>query len=219
LTVFEGAHEMIEQAGLNPIPSKNILVIGDSNGAAEHGWVNQLKKLRPYDLIVNTSVSGNTIGFNNGNTKRLNTLEMIDDYINQAFNNAGSPNYIVVLLGTNDCKAIFDDQLKEVPGNLEKLISMIKNHKKIKVPPKILVVTPPPYGVDEILLDKYKGGSGRVNYLVKEFKKVAQKIDVVFIDVHTPLEPVFGVLSDDGVHLSAEGQIIIAKLIHQKMKQ
>jgi len=65
LTVFEGRHEMIVDAGLSHIPSKSILAIGDSNGAFDHGWANQLKKLRPVDFIENTSVSGNTIGFNN----------------------------------------------------------------------------------------------------------------------------------------------------------
>jgi len=217
LNVFEGGHEMIVEAALNHIPSKSILTIGDSNGAAENGWANQLKKIRSADLIVNTSVSGNTIGFDNGNSPRLNTLTMVDSYIQEGVENAKLIDCIVILLGTNDCKAIFDDQLKEVPKNLERLISSIQNSTKLNETPRIIIVSPPPYGSDEILKEKYKGGAKKVSYLTTEFEKVAKKTGVEFLDIYTPLKPMFNLLSHDGVHLSEEGQIIIAKLIDKKI--
>ena len=217
LNVFEGGHEMVVDAALNHVPSKSILTIGDSNGAAENGWVNQLKKIRSADLIVNTSVSGNTIGFDNANLSQLNTLTMVDLYLQKGIDNAKFIDCIVILLGTNDCKAIFDDQLKEVPKNLEKLIIAIQNSTKFNETPRIIIASPPPYGADEILLEKYKGGSERVRFLTIEFEKVAKKTGVEFVDIHTPLEPVFNILSHDGVHLSEEGQTIIAKLIDKKI--
>lgn len=85
LTVFEGRHEMIVDAGLKHVLSKSILILGDSNGAFEYGWVNQLKKLRPADRIENTSIAGNTIGFNNLNRKSLNTLGNIDLYLEECY--------------------------------------------------------------------------------------------------------------------------------------
>ncbi|MCF6357744.1 MAG: GDSL-type esterase/lipase family protein [Draconibacterium sp.] len=217
LNVFEGGHEMIVETALNHVPSKSILTIGDSNGAAENGWANQLKKIRSADLIVNTSVSGNTIGFNNANLPRLNTLTMVDSYIQKGVANAKTIDCVVILLGTNDCKAIFADQLKEVPKNLERLISSIQNSTKFNETLRIIVVSPPPYGPDEILKEKYKGGAKRVSYLTTEFEKVARKTGVEFLDIHTPLKPIFNLLSHDGVHLSEEGQIIIAKLIDKKI--
>jgi lysophospholipase L1-like esterase len=217
LSVFEGGHEMIIDGALSHIPTKSILALGDSNGAAEHGWVNQVKKLRPNDLIVNTSVSGNTIGFDNLNSTRLNTLEMLDSYLQKGIEDAGRIDYVVILLGTNDCKAVFDDRLKEIPKNLEKLITAIQKSGKFIAVPEIMVVSPPPYGPDEVLLEKYKGGAKRVSFLTAEFKKVAQKMNVEFIDIHTPLQPVFDAISPDGVHLSEEGQKIIAKMINEQI--
>ena len=57
-----------------------ILAIGDSNGEFDFGWVAQLQKIRSVDKIVNTSISGNTIGFDNLGRKQLNTLKNIDSY-------------------------------------------------------------------------------------------------------------------------------------------
>ena len=37
---------------------RTIVTIGDSNGANEDGWVNQLKSIRPQDSILNYSISG-----------------------------------------------------------------------------------------------------------------------------------------------------------------
>ena len=217
LTVFEGRHEMVVDVAFNYIPSKSILTLGDSNGAAKHGWVNQLKELRTNDVIVNASISGNTIGFDNLNSTRLNTLKMLESYLQQGIENAGNIDKVIILLGTNDCKAVFDDQLKQVPKNLEQLITAIQNSDKFEKVPEIIVVSPPPYGPDEIILEKYKGGSGRVEYLSTAFRKVAQKMNVEFVDIHSPLKPVITVLSEDGVHLSEEGQKIIAKIINTKI--
>ncbi|MDB4584197.1 GDSL-type esterase/lipase family protein, partial [Draconibacterium sp.] len=217
LSVFEGGHEMIIDGALSHIPTKSILALGDSNGAAENGWVNQLKNLRPNDFIINTSVSGNTIGFDNLNSTRLNTLEMLDSYLQKGIEDAGRIDYVVILLGTNDCKAIFADRLKEIPENFKQLITSIQKSEKFEKTPEIIVVSPPPYGPDEVLLEKYKCGAKRVSFLTAEFKKVAQKMNVEFIDIHTPLQPVFDVLSPDGVHLSEEGQKIIAKMINEQI--
>ena len=218
LTVFEGTHEMLTDIALNHIPSKKILVLGDSNGALTIGWVNQLKKLRPDDFIINTSVSGNTIGFDNLNNPKLNTLKMLDSYLQKGAENDGAFDCVLILLGTNDCKLVFDKQLNEVPANLEKLISNLRISTKINNSTRIVVVSPPPYGKDEILLEKYKGGEKRADFLTTEFAKIAEKMNAEFVDVHTALKPSFDVLSNDGVHLSEEGQKIIAKKINAQLQ-
>lgn len=92
---------------------------------------------------------------------------------------------VVIALGTNDCKNIFDSKLKEVPKNLEKLIIRIR--EKINGESKIFVVTPPPCGPDYLLPKRYEGAINRVKFLKKEFKKVAKKMKVELIDIHSPL--------------------------------
>ncbi len=216
ITIFEGTHEMLTDVALNPVQGKNILVIGDSNGELENGWVNQLQKLRFEDRIFNTSISGNTIGFNNLAYSSLNTLLNIDRYMNEAGNNLKKPDAIIIMLGTNDCKAVFNDSLKLVPKNMQTLISKIKKHPDYKkYHPQIYLVSPPPYGPDTILKAKYHGGEKRIEYLNPKFKKIAQKEDCIFVDTYSYLKENFENLSSDGVHLTTEGQKLIAKIINK----
>ena len=87
--------------------SKFILTIGDSHGASETGWVNQLKNLRPDDSILNVAISGNTIGFDNLGQESLNELKNIREHLSKADEYPRAIDYIIVMLGTNDCKAVF----------------------------------------------------------------------------------------------------------------
>lgn len=208
LTVFEGGHEMPKGDVLKHIPAKRILTIGDSNGAMLDGWVDQLQSLRPYDQIINTSVSGNTIGFDNQGQARLNTLKNIEQYLQKA---SGKIDQIVIMLGTNDCKAEFADRLPEVSKNLDRLIKTIKEYYgQLTQTPSILIVSPPPYGRDEQLLEKYRGASKRVKILRDEFAEIAKANAVSYIDIQTPLQPYFEYVSPDGVHLNKHGQYWIA---------
>ena len=108
-------------------------------------------------------------------------------------------------------------KIYEIQRKSTKFNEILWNSTKFNEIPRIIIASPPPYGADEILLEKYKGGSERVRFLTIEFERVAKKTGVEFVDIHTPLEPVFNILSHDGVHLSEEGQIIIAKLIDKKI--
>jgi lysophospholipase L1-like esterase len=93
------------------------LAIGDSHGAVETGWVNQLQKLRPADSIMNVAVSGNTIGFDNLGRESLNELKNIQNQLLIANEYPHSIDYFIVMLGTNDCKAVFDSMQTEIPVN------------------------------------------------------------------------------------------------------
>ena len=211
---------MLTDVALNPFLGKNILVIGDSNGKLENGWVNQLQKLRFEDRIFNTSISGNTIGFNNSGYSKLNTLRNIDRYMDKAAKNLAKPDAIVIMLGTNDCKAVFDDSLKLVPKNMRTLISKIKAHPVyIEYHPQIYLVSPPPYGPDQMLIAKYHGGSKRIEYLYPKFKNIAKKENCIFVDTYTQLKENFENLSSEGVHLTPEGQKLIARIINDLMNE
>jgi len=212
VTVFEGGHEMPQGDVLAHVPARRILAIGDSNGAMAEGWVDQLQKLRPSDQIVNTCISGNTIGFDNNGQARLNTLKNLDRYLEQA---QGRIDAVIILLGTNDAKAEFDSRLAEVPANLEKLIGRIKQAGISER--QILVASPPPYGRDEQLLPKYHGAARRVKALREKFAVVARNQGVHFIDLQRPLDAVFPYLSHDGVHLTREGQVIVARVLSEAL--
>lgn len=199
---------------------EHILILGDSNGASEHGWVNQLKQLCPADSFYNTSLSGNTIGFDNLGKPELNTLKNIDRYLNAAETHLGTIDNIIIMLGTNDCKAVFHDSLSMVPQNLKKLIENIKGHPVVMAnQPTIYIVSPPPFGPDEIMLEKYHGGAARVAWLHPQFKKIAMENGCLFVDVYTPLLPKWADYAEEGIHPNAEGQMAIAKIIHRALVQ
>jgi lysophospholipase L1-like esterase/dienelactone hydrolase len=214
LAIFEGGHEMLVERALDHVPSRTILAIGDSNGAAPDGWVAQLRALRFQDVILNTSISGNTIGFDNLGNPALNTLRNIDAFIESNAGRTGAIDTIVILLGTNDCKAEFDGREAEVRANMDALLAKIRAHPLLQGhPPRLVVVSPPPMGPEEKLAPKYAGGPARVARLVSAWREAAARHGCVFVDIHTPLQPAIAFLSKDGVHLTPEGQSLIAKMI------
>jgi lysophospholipase L1-like esterase len=199
--------------------SLKILTLGDSNGALPYGWANQLKGMRPCDSIFNISISGNTVGFINNGRKSLNTLLNIESYMQKAYSRLGKLDRIIIMLGTNDCKAVFRDSLSVVPGNMKKIITQIKNiawsHKD---KPVIYIVSPPPFGPDEMLEEKYKGGMERVSLLNEQLQVVAHEESVWFINTFQVLAPVVRQLTSDGVHLNENGQRMIALIIQENLK-
>jgi len=217
ITIFEGGHEMIVAEALRHVPGKTILAIGDSNGAMKGGWVDQLQSLRFKDQIINTSISGNTVGFVNNGKPELNTLDNIDRYLQENDPDKDRLDQVVIVLGTNDCKAVFADRQDKVVENYHALLAKIKSYYQADQMPEILVVSPPPYGDESRLTEKYKGAGERVKKLKMEFAKVASKAGVQFLDIQTPLAPVFDQVSPDGVHLIEAGQYIVAKMISERL--
>ncbi len=217
LTIFEGTHEMLTGVALNHIrDSKRILAIGDSNGAFNYGWVNQLARLRFDDWIYNTAISGNTIGFDNNNNEELNTLRNVDSYMSEASAQLGGLDAIIVMLGTNDCKAVFTDSLERVPENLHTLIERIKSHAIYeRYQPSIFVVSPPPYGPDEMLIAKYRNGGERIAALIPQFKTIAEREQCIYVDNYERLKGVFEYFTTDGIHLKPEGQKLMATIINK----
>ena len=221
LTIFEGTHEMLTNVALNHIKTgKKILAIGDSNGAFDFGWVNQLANLRFNDQVYNTAISGNTIGFDNLNRTELNTLRNVNNYLDEAVSHMHGLDAIVIMLGTNDCKAVFTDSLKMVPKNMETLLTKIKEHPAYqKFKPAIFVVSPPPFGPEEMLIAKYRDGGQRLATLIPKFKKIAEKEGCTFIDNYNDIKGIFKYVTIDGIHLKPEGQKLMATIIDKKIQE
>ena len=220
LTVFEGRHEQIPQAlSLLPYEYKvtdlkcNILAIGDSNGQNKGGWVDQLKKMMPESCIVNLSESGRTIGFDNNGRERLNALKNIESYLVKAQTEKKRYDYIIVCLGTNDSKKMFDSKQGEVPENLKALLAKIKKHKLCRgAKTKFIYVTPPPLR-DENVSPKYQDSGKRLARLVPQLEDVALKQGFDVVDIYHPLLGVLDYYAKDGVHMTEPGQEIVASKI------
>lgn len=230
LTIFEGSHEMIDPIALSLLPlykpvspiSQNIFTIGDSNGAFDYGWPQQLKKLLPYATIINKSVAGNTIGFDNLDRDELNTLKNIDRYLVEAYDQlqkGQTLDYILIGLGTNDTKTVFKNRQKEVNNNMQTLLNKIKGwHKDHSMKnPEILIITPSPIDEQKINKDKYGGGSRRVVSNNKIFQKLAINNSVHFLNTWPALNNNFQDKTTDGIHLNANAQFELASLIQHKL--
>ncbi len=215
IIIFEGGHEMLLNHALKHIPSETILTIGDSNGAKHEGWVDQLKKIRFNDHIINTCKGGNTVGFDNQGEEK-NTLKNIQTLLSENDPYKVRIDKIIIILGTNDCKAIFRENTEQIPANYRKLINDIKTFYGQSTP-EIYAVTPPPFGNDSLLSEKYKGMGDCIQYLKDQIKIIAKEEDIKFIDVQDSLGNVFDFLSEDGIHLVPEGQFLIAKIIHENL--
>lgn len=198
---------------------KNVMVLGDSNGAFDSGWVYQLSRLHPEVNFINFSIAGNTIGFDNLNKDTLNTLKNINKYLKKALEVSGKIDIILIMLGTNDCKAIYDSLQPKVVKNLDSLINILVNYKYPVKKPDIVIITPPPAGHDSILQSKYYGILKRLKNLIPEYKKIALKYNVHFIDIFTPLEKDLYELTTDGIHFKTIGYIKIAEIIDNSLKK
>lgn len=218
IVIFEGGHEMLTDVALDHIPAETILVIGDSNGANRGGWVDQLQELMFNDTFINTSVSGNTIGFDNLGRESRNALKNITQHLTRYDPERNKINKVLIMLGTNDCKNEFDRRLREVPGLYNQLLDSIKLYYENRSVPQIVMISPPPYGHDSILQEKYRGGAHRVQQLNKDFAKVAEKADVAYIDVQSALWPVYDDITRDGVHFNEQGYKLVAFLIHRALQ-
>src|SRR5690606_6633418 len=179
------------------------IVIGDSHAEMPTGWAHQLQNLRPQDSIYNFAISGNTIGFDNLGKKELNELRNIHYRLAQADNSMRRIDYIIILLGTNDCKAVFDSLQSLVPTNLERLLSIVTNYDfASNSKPDVLVVTPPPIGADSMMEDKYSGARERLHNLLPHYQQRASRFYCRFVDIHEELEDDFLALTEDGIHLT-----------------
>lgn len=196
----------------------NILAIGDSHGAADNGWVVQLKKLRPQDSIFNLAIGGATIGFDNLGRDTLNTLANIDGYLKRAEAALPEIDYMLVLLGTNDCKAVFDARQDKAVENLDSLIEFLTDYNyPTGKAPEIVLIAPPPAGADSVLIEKYTGITGRLENLVPHYKKIAEKYGAGYVNSYDLLKADIDRLNEDGIHLTAEGYRRIAEAINQKL--
>lgn len=223
LLVFEGGHEMIVPQALSLLPIQgqpanqklNILTIGDSNGAVEGGWPEQLAKLLPYSTIINTSISGNTIGFDNLDQEKLNSLKKVDDYFQTAVDSLDDQNldFIILGLGTNDTKQVFAHRQDEVVENMERLMHKIQSSFPNQHSPEILILSPPPMDESKINKEKYGGGDQRIRKNNKKFMKLAKKYGCTWVDIYALLKDDFSSSTTDGVHLNEKAQFTVAQEI------
>ncbi|MFO7889971.1 MAG: GDSL-type esterase/lipase family protein [bacterium] len=193
-----------------------ILTIGDSNGVVNGGWPAALQTVLKKDSVINNSEGGRTIGFDNCGNPNWNAIRNIESYLKEAVEKSCHKpiDEVIILLGTNDSKACFEDRKDEVIPNLITLITQIRSFDNCgSLPPHITLVTPPPYGPDSMVAKKALGGDKRVCLLVPQYREVALKYDCAYVNIYPLIKPIFDEVVMDHVHLTREGHKIVADAI------
>ena len=126
-------------------------------------------------------------------------------------------DYIVFMLGTNDCKYTDDLSLEEITGGMEKLIEQCEYLCPILQDsmPKIILVSPPKIG-DNVestnAADEFDATSIEKSVqLGVEYEKLAKKHNCIFVSITDIAE----VSEIDGVHLTRNGQKTVAEEIYK----
>jgi len=228
LTVFEGTHEQLTDVALGMLPigkrvvqsyAGSILSIGASNEYAANSWVHKLQAELPHALVTNYSIPGNTVGFDNLNNPTLNTLHNLDSLITLATNKnyRGTYDYILIALGTNDCKAIFKGQNQAVLDNYRQLIRHLKASRLFDpARTTIVAITPPPMDHTKTI-DKYEGGDDCIRQWNETLRAFSQQEKLVFLDTYSRLKPTIQSLTIDGVHLTDAAQASVAALVNEQI--
>jgi len=193
-----------------------ILTIGDSNGVVNGGWPAELQTVLTEDSVINNSEGGRTIGFDNCGNPGWNTLRNIESYLQEAVKESRHKpiDEVIILLGTNDSKACFEDRKDEIIPNLITLIIEIRSFDNCDLlPPHITIVTPPPYGPDSMVPNKAHGGDKRVRLLIPQYRKVALKYNCAYVNIYPLIKQKFDEVVMDHVHLTRKGHKIVADAI------
>ncbi|WP_116107474.1 SGNH/GDSL hydrolase family protein [Lewinella sp. IMCC34191] len=198
-----------------PLAKRNILVIGDSNGAAADGWVYQLQQIRNSGPMVNTALSGNTFGFTENGNRDRNTLENLTPYLRRGYAEMGGIDEIMIGLGTNDCKDRFSDREDEIVTNLETMLSRMQQFfaERGQDFPRIVLLTPPPVAGDDVVSEEFQGAKACTAAISETLRGIAERDGICLVDwQERPGDEVL-VHSEDGIHFNRQGYQILARQI------
>lgn len=199
-----------------------ILCYGDSNtwgyvpnidGYSKTATINQYNKedcwwfcLTKNNTVFVDGLCGRCVAHENKWLENRNALKTIDNDL-KPYKNL---DYIIVQLGTNDCKSEYNNTPKQIANNLEVLLKRIKE----KTAAKIIILGPAIIKENNAITQKFYVGaqkkSGKLNVF---YKNLAQKMGCKFV-CGIDLE-----VGDDGEHLTKKGHKQLKEKIEQIISQ
>lgn len=211
---------------------KNILCFGDSNtyGLSPewvHGkfgrhdinirWTGRLQKqLGPEYRIIEEGLNGRSTVFDDPTGPYRCGI----DYFQPCVESHNPLDLIIIMLGTNDTKGMFNAGPMEIAMGLSRLIQVAKNPAIYmgSPVPKVLIAVPVPIGeaalggADGIttreMIDKSKA-------LAPAYKRIADMYGCEYIDLGQITETA----PYEGVHLTAESHALIADAFEKKIRE
>ena len=137
------------------------------------------------------------------------------DYIKGILCTHRPVDYLVIMLGSNDMKNIFNASPDAIASGLNEIVQKTEKVMDLKqgYVPKILIVSPPEITTD-VLTGPFSGSFNEAaidksKRLAEFYKKVADKHGCMFLDAKLYIKP----SKEDGLHLDPEGHKGLAEAI------
>lgn len=201
---------------------KQILCFGDSNthgfdamtcGRYDYhtrwtGLVNEALGERA--LICEAGLNGRTCGFEDPEVSGRNGLM----YLNCELKTHKPLDAVVLMLGTNDCKAYYHADGAEIARQMEKLIRMVQTFSYWEgEETKILLVSPVPLDENCVGGDFDGQSVETARSLGEYYRRLAEKWNIAFADAGE-----WGVQLDfDGTHFTPQGHRRFAEKITEEL--
>jgi len=201
---------------------KNILCFGDSNTwgyvggtAARYEWGTRWTSIlhdRMYEdgyYIIEEGVNGRTTVFPDPRPGRI-ASQVLPGILD-----THSPlDLIIVMLGTNDCKPVFEPDAQKLSDGIDTIIRMIREHSPGL---KILLVSPIGMGSEIYRYDKdfVPGSHLMAEKLPELYQSVAEKWAIEFMAASDYAQPGAG----DQEHMDENGHRVLAEALEQKIRR
>lgn len=204
--------------------AKRILCFGDSNVwgyishtdhqryASDKRWTGVLQSILGNEYeIIEEGLNSRAI---NKNDPRLGKEgRNATDYIVPCLGTHDPLDWVVFMLGTNELKHEYNMSPEEIAKAMEEFLLKIINLKSQlrDARPQVILISPPLVNEDNEYCsagNKYMGATEKSKKLAPLFKKVAEKMDLIFFDSASVASP--GI---DGVHITEESHLALGKAV------
>ncbi len=200
---------------------KTILCFGDSNTWGYDPettlryprgvrWTSLLQKALPGYCILEEGLGGRTTVFDDAMSYGRRGV----DYLPVALETHDPVDLVLLMLGTNDCKARFRCTAGEIAEGMEALVDAVRAPARhLRQQPDILIVAPAPMDADALA----RGGMRHMfnewsveqsRRLSPYYKELAHRMGVHFFDAGRA-----AIADADGVHLSPAGHAALAEAL------
>ena len=167
--------------------------------------------------VIEEGLNGRTTVFDDPNDDWKNGL----DYIKGILCTHRPVDYLVIMLGTNDMKTVYNASLEDISAGLNEIVQRAEKVMDLKQGyiPKILIVSPPEISTD-ILTGPFQGSFDEVSIekskrLAGYYKKVADKHGCGFLDAKQYIKPSV----EDGLHIGPEGHKGLAEAVAKAIRE
>lgn len=208
---------------------KHIVCFGDSNtwgyDALTGGrfdedtrWTQLLQRHLGKDyLVLEEGVSGRTTAFDDPRFEGLCGRRALP----VAMMTHCPVDCLVVMLGTNDCKALFSASVRHINDGLRRLIHAVKYQRDVWADaPRILIVAPiimdeGLYSVPDIFQEMGENSVEKSRALPAAFEQTAKVFGCDYMDCNPYVTP----NTVDFMHLDSESHARLAKAVAEKLRE